>query len=417
MKSVSARLRPSDCERCAGAANDELPALPRADGTPDAAPVEYSIVSTRDGFDALAADWDALFARAGTGAQLFQGFNWLWHWCNHYLDEASTKQSLAIVVGRRAGRLVLVWPLVRERGAGVVQLTAMGSPVSQYSDAIVEPSADVAELLRVAWDTIVAEVKPDLVWLQRVRDDAIIAPLMREIGAIAAQRMEAPYIDLSQTPDFEAYLARQSPHMRKKNRAAERRLAKLDVAFCELAESDAASEMSGCLIDMKRRQLGDRGLVSPAFADSKMGCFFHDAAAAGAHYAGVGAVSMTLDRQLAAGNIVVGYRDRMVGHVFTYESKHAKESVGVHVLHQTMKHAIAGGYRTFDLLAPADEYNLRAADGTVGVTNWAVPLTVKGHVFMRLVTMTARPLAKALIERIPARLRTALARRYYGTKA
>jgi CelD/BcsL family acetyltransferase involved in cellulose biosynthesis len=410
-------LRSLDGEQRAGAAKDHLPALARVEGKADAAPVEYKIVRTRAGFDALSGDWDALFARAATGAQLFQSFNWLWHWCNHYLDETSAKQSLAIVTGRRGGQLVLAWPLVCERSAGVVELTAMGSPVSQYSDAIIESSTDAVGLLREGWETVIAEVKPDFVWLPRVRDDAIIAPLMHEIGAVAVQRMEAPFIDLTQTADFEAYLARRSPHMRKKNRAAERRLAKLDVEFSEFADSDGASEMSGTIIDMKRRQLGDRGLISPAFADLKMRCFFRDAAAPGVHHAGAGTVAMKLDRQLAAGNIVVGHRDRMVGHVFTYESKHAKESVGVHVLHQTIKHAIAGGYRTFDLLAPADEYKMRAADGTAGVTNWAIPMTPKGKAFTRIVMMTARPLAKTLIEMLPARIRTAIARRYYGKKS
>ena len=132
-------------------------------------------------------------------------------------DGLTPKETLAIVTGRRSGRLVLVWPLVVERGTGVVKLTSMGAPVSQYSDALIEPSIEAPQQLRDAWDKVVSAVKPDLVWLPRVRDDAAIAPLMKDIGALATQRMEAPYIDLRDTPDLDTYMGRRSPQARKKH--------------------------------------------------------------------------------------------------------------------------------------------------------------------------------------------------------
>jgi CelD/BcsL family acetyltransferase involved in cellulose biosynthesis len=127
----------------------------------------------------------------------------------------------------------------------------------------------------------------------------------------------------------------------------------------------------------------------------------------------VSVVTLEIGQELAAANIMIGCRDRIVGHVFTYDSKFAKDSVGAHVVHHTIKQAIADGYKTFDLLSPADEYKMRSADGTVGVVNWAIPLSPKGRAFVHIVLRTARPLAKALIERLPSRLRTALAQRYY----
>ena len=56
---------------------------------------------------------ERLFQRAGQGTQMFQTFNWLWHWCNHFAGEGSGVQ-LSIVTARRNGRLVLVWPLARK---------------------------------------------------------------------------------------------------------------------------------------------------------------------------------------------------------------------------------------------------------------------------------------------------------------
>lgn len=379
-----------------------------------AAALNYSIITTREAFNALAEDWDDLFARAGRGSQLFQTFNWCWHWCNHYLNETSKEQSLAIVAGWSGDRLVLVWPLVRVRAAGLVKLEALGAPVSQYSDALIEASPEAARQLREAWDAVVAAVKPDLAWLLRVREDAAIAPLMRELGALPAQRLEAPYIDLSETRDFDGYMARRSAQARKKRRAAERRLAGLDAKYLDPADGAAASTLAATAIDMKRRQLCERGLVSPAFGDHKMAAFFADAMGGGEHPAGASVIALQVDGECAAANILVGCNDRVAGHVFAYHGRFAKESVGSSLLHHSIKTAIASGYQTFDLLAPADDYKLRCADGTAGVVSWAVPLSTKGKVFARIYLMRVLPLLKAALKLTPEWLARFVARRYYG---
>ena len=45
--------------------------------------VSFELVTTRAAFDALEDEWNDLFARAGRSAQIFQTFNWNWHWANH----------------------------------------------------------------------------------------------------------------------------------------------------------------------------------------------------------------------------------------------------------------------------------------------------------------------------------------------
>ena len=45
----------------------------------------------------------------------------------------------------------------------------------------------------------------------------------------------------------------------------------------------------------------------------------------------------------------------MAAHILAYAAKFQKESVGVHLLEHAIEQAIADGYRTFDLLAPADD--------------------------------------------------------------
>src|SRR5947209_18802734 len=68
---------------------------------------ELALITGGAQFEALELEWNALFARAGRAWQIFQTFNWLWHWANDYLDGRS---RLAIVAARREDRLVMVWP-------------------------------------------------------------------------------------------------------------------------------------------------------------------------------------------------------------------------------------------------------------------------------------------------------------------
>ena len=48
---------------------------------------------------------ERLFERAGRPTQVFQSFNWNWHWANHYLAGAPGGMDglkLSLVIGRRA---------------------------------------------------------------------------------------------------------------------------------------------------------------------------------------------------------------------------------------------------------------------------------------------------------------------------
>ena len=377
----------------------------------DAGPCPYEFVTTRAGFDALAPEWDALFDRAGRGTQLFQTFNWNWHWCNHYLS-GDSRRSLAIVIGRQSGRMVMVWPLIAMRGGGLLQLSWMGEPVTQYGDVLVENSAASLAQLSGAWTRIVDRFKPDVVRLARVRDDAAIAPLLRELGAHVTAQQQAPYLDLSDAPDFDAYIERHSSHSRKKRRAAAKRLAKIAPVFSRHVEGRETARLARAAVEMKRIQLKDRGLVSPAFANERIDGFFADAADGQCHSPGTLVYELKCDGEPAALDILFRCKDRVAAHILAYAAKFQKESVGVHLLEHAIGQAIADGYRTFDLLAPADEYKLRWADGMVPVTDWTLPVTGKGAAYTHIHLMRIRPMMKSLFGRLPGPVRRFLARRY-----
>jgi len=375
----------------------------------------FEIVTGRAGFDALETEWNDLFWRAGHSAQVFQTFNWNWHWCNHYFAASAGElaPSLAIVTGRRNGRLVMIWPLVSERVAGLSHLAWMGDPVSQYGDVLIEPEA--IPFLGDAWAFITRELKPDLVRLRKVRDDAAIAALLNDLNAIPSARTDAPYLDLASAPDFATFERRYSPRSRRNRRRLFRRLLELGPAtFERCREGPRARELAVEAIDLKREWLKERGLVSPALADPRFASFFADVAQETVRPTGCEVSALTSGGESAAIEITLRCLDRIIMHVIVFNLKYEKVGAGVLLLESTFAQACGTNARTFDLLSPGDGYKLAWADASMGGTDWVIPLSARGWVFARLYLGLARPALKAALGAMPASLRRLVADRYAG---
>ncbi len=382
-----------------------------------AAGVEVGFISDRAAFDALEDDWNRLFLRAGRPTQYFQTFNWLWHWSNHYFSTATkiwAATRLAIVTVRRHGELVLVWPLVVERSAGLDCLTWMGGPVTQYGDILVDPEAgDSMELIRTSWDCIMARLAPDIVRLRKVREDAAVAPFLAQIGATQGERQRAPYLDLKSAPDFETYEQRYSAKARKNRRRQMRRLDERGTAhFSSDRGGAAARELATLALLLKRAWLKDRGLVSPALADRRMTGFFADVAECRVRDAGCRVSALTSAGEAAAIEIAFECKGRRLVHVIVYGLKFDKAGAGNLLVEQSVRQAKAEGIETFDLLAPGDAYKLDWADGSVGVADYSVPVSRAGRAYTALYLGAVRTFLKTGLAAMPASLRRVVASGY-----
>ena len=218
-------------------------------------PVTFNLVADLAAFETLEPEWDALFAAAGLPTQVFQTFAWNWHWCRHYLPQPTSKSAsrLAIVTGRLSGRLVMVWPLVQERIAGLRQLTWMGDPVSQYGDILVAPEADDDTTLLAAWAFALSATHADLAHLRKAREDSIAARVLNHLGAKTVAIEQAPYLDLSGISGTDACQQLLVSKGRRNRRRHERRLADQG-PITRLAHSgtNEADRLARHAIDMKR---------------------------------------------------------------------------------------------------------------------------------------------------------------------
>jgi CelD/BcsL family acetyltransferase involved in cellulose biosynthesis len=91
--------------------------------------------------------------------------------------------------------------------------------------------------------------------------------------------------------------------------------------------------------------------------------------------------------------------------VIVFDLEFEKAGAGVLHLEQRIKSACDQSVATLDLLAPKSDYKMDWADATIGVTDFAVPLTVKGRLFVDLYLCRLRPRLKSLAPLLPRSVR------------
>lgn len=386
-------------------------------GTPDVATRTLALraITTLEDFEALRDEWDGLFARAGRPDQVFQTFNWCRHWCQHFLAPAaspSCRTSLAIMTGWRQGRMIMAWPLVHDRGRFVSRLTWLGEPVGQYGDVLLDHLDDASDVLAAGWRAIADTFKPDLIHLRKVREDATIARVLTGAGGICLSRDEAPYLDLSSAPDAETYEQRYSAKARKNRRRLLRRLEEQGGVRVEtMASNAAAADIAERAIVLKRAWLKARGLVSPAIASDRTLDFFGAVAGDRDRPVGCQVSCLTVNETPAAIQVAFACRAHLAMHVIVYDLAFEKAGVGVLHIEAAIRQAYRDGIARIDLLAPHADYKMEWADGTVGVGDYAKPLTIAGYAFTRgYLSFFRRRIAAFLGKRTgsASRLRSAL---------
>jgi len=385
---------------------DDSPRTGTAEVIAPAETLSLALVTDRLGFNALEGEWTEFFARAGRSTQLFQSFAWLWHWCNHFLAAGDRAQSLAIVTGRRNGRLVLVCPFVKATSGGLSSLSFMGDPVSQYGDVLVEDGPDAAADLRAAWDFALEATGVDCVHLRKVRADAALAPLLAAAGTAVSETESAPYVafdGLSDYADFE----QRYPKAARKNR--KRQLRRLEdcgsTAFERHAAGEAAREHVGLAMALKRAWLKERGLVSAAVSDPRTDAFFRDCASGRGPAAGVEVGLVRTGGEIAAIEIAIRCKERVAVHLIAYNLTFERMGAGALLMEDSVRRACESGCATLDLLAPGAGYKLAWTDRAVDVADHALGLTGAGKLYTAIYLQRMRPTVKSAIEQLPMTVR------------
>jgi CelD/BcsL family acetyltransferase involved in cellulose biosynthesis len=380
-----------------------ISAITGSDASSRTSGVEIRIIRSLAEFAALAEPWTTLLDAMAEAAEPFQTHGWLTAWAETYLEAA---HELAVVTGWREGRLVLAWPLVIERTAGLRVLSWMGAPVGQYGDVLVLAGDDRMALLELGVEAIAA-LGADLLSLRKTRADVAVTPLLGRLHARLVSGAEAPCCDLGSACDWAAYEQRYSAKARKNRRRLARRLGETgEVRLATFGPGTAAETAIDKALAMKRDWLARTGRIGPALADSRFDAVFD--ALAGRLADGTGptlsVTTLEVAGKLAAATISLGWKGRLLCHVVVHDAAFDKAGAGVLVMEETIRRALEAGYTTFDFLAPGDAYKLDWADRTVPVNDWAVPFTTLGRAYAVGYLAIVRPHLKRLANTAAGRL-------------
>ncbi len=370
--------------------------------------LEFQLITDFTGFEALESEWCNLFERAGGSHQLFQSYNWCWHWCQTYLNAEKKRNpiKLSIVVGRVDDLPVMIWPLITDRSMGVRYACWMGMPVSQYSDVLVEQGPNQMAWLIEGWQFICSRLSADLICLPKVRGDSALSGLLRRLSLEPVQQNEAPYADLSKLNSYEEYASRFSARLRKNRRRQHRRLSEQGEVSVEiLTDGKEACAVVDQAIEMKCRWLQNQGLVSKAFADDRIDQFFSRLLTTPDRDAGCQVSVLKVGKDIAAVMIGILCKGRYATHICAYnpDPQFVRSGAGSLLMDATVQTCLNNGLSNFDMMAPGDAYKYEWADATVMVNDYSVPLTPRGRAFAVFGACTYS--AKAAFETTPQRLR------------
>lgn len=358
----------------------------------------------------IAAQWRRLEERASA-----PGFFQSYDWCTYVLRtrliaDIGASVSPSVVVVRRAGEPVLIWPLGITRTGGIELAQDLTEPFGQYSDALCAPDEDVNALLDVAWRAL-SRCRVDGLVLRKVRADAAIRPWLDQRARTIGAPFQAPAVTLSAFPTLAAYRATLTSKTRKNLRNYRNRLAREgDLQHEVVADRNArAALIEQCFFD-RADWLEAGGLSSTAFSDPVFAEIVRglQTGARGAPPALV----MRLGLARADGsvdNISVqwGFEHRGRYYAFMAAKNPGYDAFSPGRLHleDVVSACAARGIGTVDFLPPEMPYKSTWATESVDVSGFGLARTLKGRVGIDGWHGIVRPAVKRAFLATPPALR------------
>lgn len=367
-----------------------------ARGAPVGTALEVAVHEGEDAFLSLHVDWNELFERAGQAHQVFQSFPLLRAWLRCY---GGRYDRLVTITVRQDGRLVGALPLAGKSLLGIFRLQVMGAPVSQFSDALVDPAArgNVARtLLRAALN-----LDADLLELRRLRADSALRSADGGGECFIFESLGAPYACLATRVDGDqpgpAYSARErSNHRRRLRRLRERG----ELTLRSYGPGEPAASLALKAVELKRLALQRQRIFAPAVTSPQFARFFAELASD--PDSGLVVSTIEIDGKSVGIDLSLLCKDVGFGHVLATEKSFEREGLGTLLIQHVLVVMKDKGAGVFDLLAPSDPYKLRHADGLTEVESRAYPMTTKGKWASNLVYKLALPAARWTAHRFSA---------------
>ncbi|MHA6299420.1 GNAT family N-acetyltransferase [Devosia sp. CAU 1758] len=367
-----------------------------------------SVVRRRDELAAIAHRWQGL-ERYGNGSNLFQSLGWAQAIFDFEAARENEDFDPVIAMIEDGQRLVGILPLERVNTGARTLLVPLGHAYAQIADVLLDPDTDpaaaVTRLLRIA----IAKAPSDGVSLLKVRDGSALALGLPKTRVRTGEALGAPYVALDAFPDFASYFSTVRPKTRKNMRNARNRLERDGPVHHQVvvrpSEQVALIERT---LGGRADRLKEQGLTSRAFRDGDFTAFCKSLV--GRSDLNVLAFSLTHNEKPLAEQWGFVHGERYYAFVASRDFSHSDESPGKLHLGEIIQACAERGLKGCDLGVPVMPYKLTFATETVALHDYALPITPRGWVMIRLWDRWLRPGLKRLVLAMPAGLRARLMR-------
>jgi len=352
-------------------------ALPMSDGE------SIEVVEDERKFAALETEWDALWLRV-PGAYASQSFAY----CKTAWRQKS-RAKLHIYTLRRAGKLVMVWPMLETRKNGVRNLCALNSGATEYDSVLVDPDESAAELYAAAMNWIAKKGKADRLDVPFVNEgSARQAALQTTKFHKRAHKLASPLLDFSAFADFDSYWKSLKSSLRTGTSRRRRRLEELGAVEVKLDTSGAEriEAIDWALAQkvewMRRKKMENDFITRPAFRD-----FLVDYGNLKKPEAHLCVMTMRHNGKLIACKIGMIDRVRFEGWITVYDPAFEQFSPGVLLLVDCFKWCVETG-RLYDFRIGDESYKMNWANGSANRISYKLALTMKGRFAMVFETLS-----------------------------
>jgi CelD/BcsL family acetyltransferase involved in cellulose biosynthesis len=375
-------------------------------------PLAFDIVSDEQGFRSLEPEWRDLLERVRRRHH-YQSFDWTWRSWEHIARNRG--QKLFVVVGRRAGRAVLIWPLARYRKLLWRTAEWIGAEHSYYSDVLVEDAPEAAEWLEAAWSWAAKRV--DYMWLSHMTDDAVLVPILERIEGVRRDVQEAPYVDCSEWPDWDAYYRTRTRNLKRDLVRRRRRLEEQgDVGFRIVTSADEARETLDWMLEHKADWMKSKGirLQDGGVDTADMQGFYRAVVADACASDNLCLATLTLDGKVLAAQLGLLARGTLAGNMTVYGPGWEKYAPGKLLMADLVRWTLENNCAIYDLMPAGESFKYLWARKEARITTYLVPCSLRGRVLVAWRRSRLGAAVRRLLRLRPADLPRIIRNRFSG---
>lgn len=376
-----------------------LRALDAHDGT-----LQVHFIDASERFAALKAGWLALEEASGFPC-FFQSYAWCGHVASVLTRARAGGYEPLVAIGVRAGEVVAIWPLSRQKQSGIWYLRSLDDPFGQFSDVLAIDAASATELVAVTLAHVRAKRLADVMRFDRVFAGSPLHAALLAHGATVRGEVCAPSVAVGAWPSMDALKASRNKKTMKNLRNANNRLAKAGAHEhrVEVGNHNVTAIVEATL---RRRSawLDGKGLTAPQFRS------------AAHHEVLTGGEDWGLNRQRVGFELICDGRaiahqwgfvhgKRYYAYMSATDPSAVLLSPGRLHLAFVIGDAMRLGVDTVELMTPASDYKMVWTETVRPLCDMVMAQTVKGRMHDRVWERTARPMIKAMFYALPSGLR------------